>query len=330
VISPFCRTRDDIIYMLLTDIINSMRPRQWVKNLVIFGALLFVPGAVKKPECWLYAVIGFAAFCLLSGAVYLINDIVDKPKDVLHPRKKLRPIAAGRVQAPVAIASAAIVAIIGFALCYWVDTIGNKPEFIPETSKEPYGLTIIAASYVILMLLYSFWLKREIILDVLILSVGFVIRAVAGGFALDVRISPWLLATTLFISLFLALGKRRAEIKELEDAAGSHRDVLDTYSVQLIDSLLVVSAAANIMSYSLYTFLHDFSNGGVNGGQFGGDIRMMFTVPFVIYGIFRYLHLIIHYDIGERPHEVITHDDGRLIFCVIGWVITVLFMLSLK
>lgn len=315
--------------MLLAYVIKSMRPRQWVKNLVVFGALLFVPGAVRVPQCWYYAVGGFAAFCMLSGAIYLVNDIIDKQKDAVHPRKKHRPIAAGKLQPPAAIVSAIVAALIGFALCFWIDTIGNKPAF-DETSHEPYGLTIIAASYVFLMVLYSFWLKREIILDVLILAIGFVLRAVAGGFALDVRISPWLLATTLFISLFLALGKRRAEIKELEGAAGSHRDVLDSYSVGLIDSLLVVCAAANIMSYSLYTFLHDFGNNDTNGIGVGGDIRLMFTVPFVIYGIFRYLHLVFHYDIGERPHEVITHDDGRLIACVIGWVITVLFMLSLK
>ena len=315
--------------MLITYVIKSMRPRQWVKNLVVFSALMFVPGAVRFPQCWYYAIAGFAAFCMLSGAIYLINDILDKQKDAVHPRKKHRPIAAGKLQPPAAIASAVVAALVGFALCFWIDTIGNKPTF-DGTSHEPYGLTIIAASYVIIMVLYSFWLKREIILDVLILSIGFVLRAVAGGFALDVRISPWLLATTLFISLFLALGKRRAEIKELEGAAGSHRDVLDRYSVGLIDSLLVVCAAANIMSYSLYTFLHDFGNSAANGEPVGGDIRLMFSVPFVIYGIFRYLHLVFHYDIGERPHEVITHDDGRLIACVIGWVIIVLFMLSLK
>jgi len=315
--------------MPLTYVIKSMRPRQWVKNLVVFSALLFVPGAVKVPQCWLYAFGAFVAFCFLSGAIYLINDVVDKSKDMLHPRKKDRPIAAGKLQPPMAIASAIAALVIGFALCFLIDTIVGKPKFM-ETAHEPFGLSIIAFAYVILMVLYSYWLKREIILDVLILAIGFVLRAVAGGFALDVRISPWLLATTLFISLFLALGKRRAEMKELESAAGSHRHVLDTYSVSLIDSLLVVCAAANIMSYSLYTFLHDFGTTGSNGEAVGGDIRLMFTIPFVIYGIFRYLHLVFHYDIGERPHEVITHDDNRLIICVVGWVIVVIFMLSLK
>ncbi len=315
--------------MPLTYVIKSMRPRQWVKNLVVFGALLFVPGAVRLPACWLYAFGAFAAFCFLSGAIYLLNDVVDRSKDMLHPRKKNRPIAAGKLKPSMAIASAIVALVIGFALCFLIDTIAAKPMFT-ETAHEPYGLTIVAFSYVILMVLYSYWLKREIILDVLILAIGFVLRAVAGGFALDVRISPWLLATTLFISLFLALGKRRAEIKELESAAGSHREVLDNYSVSLIDSLLVVCASANIMSYSLYTFLHDFGTNASNGEVVGGDLRLMFSIPFVIYGIFRYLHLVFHYDVGERPHEVITHDDNRLIICVIGWIIIVIFMLSLK
>jgi 4-hydroxybenzoate polyprenyltransferase len=322
--------------MLLGYIIKSMRPRQWVKNLVVFGALMFVPGAVKSGACWAYAVGAFAAFCFISGAIYLINDVADRHRDVMHPRKKKRPIASGKLSAAAAVISAIIALIIGLAICFGIDTVASKPQF-PETYPEPYGLTITAASYVILMLLYSYLIKREIILDVLALSIGFVLRAAAGGFALDVRISPWLLATTLFVSLFLALGKRRAEIVELERDAESHRDVLAKYSVRLIDALLIVCAAANIMSYSLYTFLHDLgTNAAINiagnnpaNTQIQGDIHLMFTVPFVIYGIFRYLHLLFKHDMGASPDEVLTRD-GRIILCIILWAITVLFVLSLK
>jgi 4-hydroxybenzoate polyprenyltransferase len=315
---------------MLADVLKSMRPRQWVKNLIVFGALMFVPGAVREWECWLYTIGAFVAFCLVSGAIYLINDIVDKPKDIVHPRKKLRPIASGRLPANAAIVSAIISLIIGIALCVWIDFIAAKPAF-PETSHEPYGLTGTALAYIALMFLYSFLLKREIILDVLILSIGFVLRAVAGGFALDVRISPWLLATTFFISLFLALGKRRGEIRELEEVAPSHRDVLDKYSIRLIDNLLVVCAAANIMSYSLYTFLHDLGDNSndIASQTSGLGVGLMFTVPFVVYGIFRYLHLVFKHDLGASPDEVLT-TDGRLIACVILWVLVVLFMLSLR
>ena len=313
---------------MLTYIIKSMRPRQWVKNLVVFGALIFVPGAVREPLCWFYAALAFVAFCLVSGGVYLINDILDRPKDMLHPRKKMRPIASGMLPLGTALSAAFIALIAGLVICLWLDSITGKPEF-PETSRLQDGLTLTAVAYIVLMFLYSFFLKREIILDVLILSIGFVLRAAAGGLALDVRISPWLLATTFFISLFLALGKRRGEIKDLEECAALHRDVLDKYSVRLIDNLLVVSAAANIMSYSLYTFLHDLGKNpiGISNGSQG--IGLMFTVPFVVYGIFRYLYLVFKHDLGANPDEVLT-TDIRLIICVLLWVLTVLFMLSLK
>jgi 4-hydroxybenzoate polyprenyltransferase len=314
--------------MMLGYVIKSMRPRQWVKNLVVFGALVFVPGAVREGMCWLYAASAFVAFCLVSGGIYLINDIVDKPRDILHPRKKFRPITSGKLPLSAAVSAAVISLVAGLAICIWLDSAGPKPVF-PETSREPYGLTLTAIAYIVLMFLYSFLLKREIILDVLILSIGFVLRAVAGGFALDVRISPWLLATTFFISLFLALGKRRGEIKELETAAPLHRDVLDKYSVRLIDNLLVVCAAANIMSYSLYTFLHDLGKNPSDISNQPAGIGLMFTLPFVVYGIFRYLHLVFKHDLGSSPDEVLT-SDGRLIICVALWVLTVLFMLSLK
>ncbi len=309
------------------NIIKSMRPRQWVKNLVVFGALMFVPGAVKFLECWQYTIAAFAAFCLISGAVYLINDIADRPRDAIHPRKKLRPIASGGLGIEAAVISAMLALIIGLAICLIVDSATLKPQF-PETVHEPYGLTITAISYTVLMILYTFFLKREIILDVLVLALGFVLRAVAGGVALDVRISPWLLATTLFVSLFLALGKRRGEIKELEHAAGEHRGVLAQYSVGLIDALLIVCAAANIMSYSLYTFLHDLGNERTSG-QLNSGAQLMFTVPFVIYGIFRYMHLVFKHDKGSAPDEVLT-NDARLMACVALWVLTVLFMLSFR
>ncbi len=322
---------------MFADVIKSMRPRQWVKNLVVFGALMFVPGAVYRYECWLYSIGAFVAFCLIAGSIYLVNDIVDKPRDILHPRKKFRPIASGKLGQTPAIIWAAVFFMVGFAICIWIDSIGNKPEFIPETRITPNGLTLTALSYVVLMFLYSFFLKREIILDVIILAIGFVLRAAAGGFALSVRISPWLLATTFFISLFLALGKRRGEIKELEEDAASHRNVLAKYSERLIDNLLIVCAAANIMSYSLYTFLHEIGNASTTGNYglvanynspFGG-IGLMLTVPFVVYGIFRYLYLVIRRDLGATPDEVLT-TDLRLIICVALWVISVLFILSLR
>jgi 4-hydroxybenzoate polyprenyltransferase len=312
---------------MFTALIKSLRPKQWTKNFLVFGALVFIPGAIAIPGLGLRALIAFFLFSFASGAGYLINDVADREYDRTHPRKKHRPIASGELSVPIAIAAAVILFIIVIIGSLYLDrtSVSLPPSAKPlDGSRFPFLMTI--AGYIILTFLYSGIFKKIPLLDVLVLSIGFTLRAVGGAVALKVIFSPWLLLCTGLLALYLALGKRRQEIVRLmnhgeapgESQSAGRRTSLSGYTIPLLDQLLIMSASVNIMSYSLYTF-------SASGHP---DNRLMLTIPFVIYGIFRYHSLIHKEDAGEAPDEVLI-NDRPLVVCLILWVlsVTILFFL---
>jgi len=264
-------------------LLRSMRPRQWPKNAFVFAALIFDLQLIQIDSV-LRALAGFVLLCLVSSAVYLVNDLADVEADRAHPVKRRRPLASGSLSPGVAVAAAAVLAAValvgGFAL------------------STTFGEIVLA--YGLLNLLYSFGLKHVPIVDVLVVAAGFVLRVAAGVSLIIVeRFSPWLYVCMTLLALLIAFGKRRAEIVLLEDTAGAHRRVLDGYTIPLLDQLLSIVSAATIVAYSLYTFSAE--NLPVNH-------LMMLTIPFVLYGIFRYLHLIHVENAGGSPEELVFTD----------------------
>ena len=257
----------------------AMRPKQWIKNFFVFAGLIFSGNLLNLPML-LKVTGGFLVFCLLSGAVYLINDIVDVEKDRSHPRKKNRPLAAGLISSRGAAYAAAAAAAAALAAAFALSATTG----------------LIAASYFIMMLLYSFYLKSIIILDVFTIALGFVLRVVAGTEVIMVYLSPWAVMCTFFLALFLALGKRRNEKVVLGENANNHRVSLETYSLALIDQLISVVTTSTVVSYFLYTF------------KTGQHLTSMITIPFVLFGLFRYLHLVYSENSGGSPEEIVIHD----------------------
>lgn len=285
------------------DIISLLRPRQWTKNLLLFAGLIFSLNLLK----WTLlrdSLIAFFSFCLLSSCVYIVNDIVDIEEDRKHPRKKNRPLAAGKIGTRQAVAVLIFLLIISLCLAWSINTL----------------FLVLGLIFFALCLAYSLWLKYMVILDVFTIAFGFLLRAAAGGVAINVEISPWLLVCTLLLSLFLALTKRRQESINLEDHGKLHRKVLEHYSVQYLDQLISIVTAATILAYSFYTFTASPSS------------LYMLTIPFVIYGIFRYLYLVHKEKLGENPEEILLSDTPMLIN-IIFWglaSILILYMDCLK
>ena len=283
---------------MLKAIIRAMRPRQWAKNVFIFAALVF-DEQLTQQEPLLRTIAGFVLLCAISSAVYLVNDIADVESDRQHPTKRNRPIAAGQLSVPLALALAIALAVIalaaGFALATsfgWIITI-----------------------YFVLNLLYSLWLKHKPIIDVMIIAAGFVLRVAAGVALIEVaRFSPWLYVCTTLLALIIGFGKRRAEIILLSDGANAHRKVLDGYTLEFLDQLIVVVSASTIMAYSLYTF---------SASNLPPNNRMMLTIPFVIYGVFRYLYLIHVEDAGGAPEELILKDRPLLATLILWGMLAV-------
>lgn len=281
-----------------------MRPRQWTKNGFIFFALIF-DKQLFSPEPFFRTLQGFFLFCLISSAVYLFNDIADIEGDRQHPQKKHRPLASGLLPIGVAFGAAIVLAIVALVLGYFL-----KPAFAG-----------ILAVYLVLNLLYSRWLKHVPILDVMIISSGFVLRVAAGVVLITVeRFSPWLYMITILFSLYIGLGKRRAEINLLEQGASAHRKVLDGYTIPLLDQYITIVSGMTIIAYSLYTF--SAPNLPVNHS-------MMLTIPFVVYGIFRYLQLIQTGHAAGAPDEVALKDRPLQITVVLwGLAVIAVFYLS--
>ncbi len=276
----------------------SMRPKQWSKNMLVFAGLLFSRDIFILSKLT-HALAAFLLFCLVSSATYLINDVVDRKKDALHPKKKNRPIAAGKLAPATALFFATFFVGISLVAAFRLDVY--------------FGL--ILSTYFIFTLAYSFHLKNVIILDVLIIASGFVFRAVGGTFAIQENVSSWLIICTIFFALFMALGKRRAEIISLGDEAGDVRATLAHYDQTYLDHLITISTAACLMSYALYTLDTEVVE------KF--DTRMLvLTIPLVIFGLFRYLYLIYHLNLGETPENAVWGDRPILI-CVAVYITVV-------
>ena len=292
--------------MRLTDLFISMRPRQWTKNLVVFAALIF-DQKLSDPYLFRLCLQGFAAFCMFSSSVYLLNDLKDRKQDAAHPIKRNRPIASGRLSSSAAWGS--LVVLLGVALGLSVG-LGR-------------GFVGVGISYLVLNILYSFALRKVVILDVIAIATGFVLRAIAGaailrGAGLDVVISPWLLICTFFLSLFLALGKRHNELKVVD---GGHRPSLRGYSLAFIDRLLVITAGTTLLAYSIYTIWPDTVENF-------GTTRLVYTIPFVFYGLCRYLYLVTEEDKGGDPSEMLISQKS-IILTVFLWFVCVAWILYL-
>jgi len=268
---------------------TSLRPSQWVKNLLVFAALVFGHKA-GDPTAVSQAAIAFLLFCAAASGIYLLNDIRDRESDQLHPLKLTRPIASGAL--PVSIAgTASFVLILG--ACLGSRWLGNA-----------FSLTLIG--FVVLQFAYTFALKRIVIIDVFAVALGFVLRAAGGASAIRVEMSSWLLVCSLTLALFLALAKRRHEVILLEDKAEEHRASLSQYSPYFLDQLIGVVTAATVMAYALYTLSPD------TVVKFGTH-RLVFTLPFVLYGVFRYLYLVHQKQGGANPTRMFLTDPALLV-----------------
>lgn len=283
---------------LAMSLVLSLRPSQWTKNLIIFLPLMFGQRLLYVRDV-AFAVAAFAIFCGLSGVVYLINDVADREADRIHPTKRQRPIASGALPVPLALATAAILAAAALGAAFWL-----RPAF---------GL--LGTLYLALLASYSGPLKHLVIIDVLTIAIGFVLRAAAGAVVIGVAISHWLLILTILLALFLALSKRRHELVLLADGATSHRRILQEYSPYLLDQMISVVTASTLVAYAFYTVSPE------TVAKFGTD-RLVWTLPFPLYGIFRYLYLVHQKEGGGSPAEMLLNDRPLLV-CVALWAITV-------
>ena len=276
-----------------------MRPRQWTKNALLFAGIIF---AAKLGDGlrWLEAVAAFAAYCAASSAAYLVNDVRDAEHDRAHPVKRSRPVARGELSAPTAYVLAAVLAAMSVALVV------------------PLGWPSLAflGAFFVLQVAYTAQLKHVVLIDVMTIAGLFVVRAAAGAAAVHVRISPWLLLCTALLALFLALAKRRGELVLVGADAAPGRPVLEGYSLALVDQLVSVVAACTVIAYSLYTFTARDSK------------ALMATIPFVVFGVFRYLLLIHRQDLGEEPEEVLLRDRP-ILACIAAWAVCAAVILVL-
>ena len=295
---------------MIVALLEGLRPRQWTKNLLLFAGVLFSQ-QLDHPVFLLRAAGGFIAFSLLSGAVYLLNDLTDVEADRRHPVKRSRPIASGRLPIQVAWVSLAPILIAVVVLSGWLGP----------------GFAIVAAIYFASNLAYSYGLKHQVLLDVFVIASGFVLRAIAGVELLlpilpSTTLSPWLLVCTFFGALFLALAKRRRELDNAGTIAGEQRHVLNHYTPELLEGLLLISAATSLLSYALYTIWP------ATVAKFGTE-ALLYTVPLVAYGIFRYLYLVRVADTSEDPSQVLL-TDRPLACCVLLYLAAVLIILYLR
>lgn len=283
----------------------SLRPHQWSKNLLVFAALIF-SGELIHPDHLLKSLFTFFLFSFVAGCIYVWNDLKDIAGDRLHPAKKYRPIAAGKIKPRQAL----LFSIILLAFSYLASCFVS------------IHLTYVLILYSILNFLYSSYLKYIVILDILIVAVGYVLRAVAGAVAIQVAISPWLLVCTFFLALFLVIGKRRAELVRWGENSIEYRPILFEYNAGILDQMIGVVTAATILGYALYTL-------DVQTVQKFGTYNLIYTVPFVVYGIFRYFYLIYKKDLGGTP-EMILIQDRPILINIFFWVLSVFFIIYLK
>ena len=287
---------------VLLNLLISLRPGQWTKNLFVFAALVFAErlndaGAVAR------SVAAFLIFCALSSTVYLINDVLDREQDRRHPLKAGRPIASGAIAPALAIG---VAAVLGFAAI--IAALGLGWLFFQ-----------IAAAYLVLLIAYSAFLKHIVILDVLTIAAGFTLRAAAGAAAIVVPMSHWLLVCTTLLALFIALSKRRHELTLLAEKAIDHRPILGDYTPYLLDQMVSVVTASTLIAYAFYTISPETT------AKFGTDLLSL-TIPFPLYGIFRYLFLVHQRDKGGSPAELVV-NDRPLLACVALWALSVILII---
>ncbi len=288
---------------MFKDILFSFRPKQWTKNLFIFSALIFDRQLTNSSSLSITCA-GFLIFCALSSSVYVFNDVFDLEADKNHPTKKNRPIASGRLDKRLAIAIAIILATGALVFAFLLSL----------------SFFLICLSYLFINLLYSKWLKHLPVIDVLIVASGFVLRVAAGVMLIQVeRFSPWLYVVTTLLALFIGFGKRRAELALLASAANQHRTVFDGYTLDYLDQLITIVSGTTIIGYSLYTF---------SAPNLPANHAMMLTIPFVLYGIFRYLYLIKVKESGGAPEELLI-SDRPLQITILLWGISVLVIFYL-
>lgn len=285
---------------MLSALFKSMRPRQWSKNVFVLAAVVF-DKKLLNPEAVGKSLAGMILFCLLSSSVYLINDILDAEADRNHPQKRNRPIASGKLPVSVAATAALLIIIITIPLSFLLSNL--------------FGW--IALVYFLVNLAYSTRLKHIPLIDVLIIAAGFVLRVAAGVSLIEVeRFSPWLYVVTTLLALYIGFGKRRAELTLLQNDANNHRRVLEGYNLALLDQLITIVSGTTIVAYSLYTF---------SAPNLPDNHSMMLTIPFVIYGIFRYLYLIQVEQAGGAPEDIVL-TDRPLQITVLLWGLSVLFV----
>lgn len=286
---------------MLKAFIKTMRPRQWTKNVFLFAAIVF-DRQLTDPTAIGRAIAGFILFSLLSSCVYIFNDVADIEADRKHPKKQFRPIAAGELPVPVAIIGAILIIAITLPISFWISI--------------DFGS--LALLYFIINIAYSTWLKHVALIDVMIIASGFLLRVAAGVSLIQVeRFSPWLYVVTTLFALFIGFGKRRAELTMLAQEAKNHRRVLDGYSIPFLDQLITIVSSTTIIAYSLYTF---------SAPNVPPNHSLMLTIPFVLYGIFRYLYLIKIEEIGGAPEEIVLSDRPlQITFLLWGSFVLIIF-----
>jgi len=278
-------------------LIEALRPRQWTKNVFVFAGLVF-GGRLFDRASILRELGAFAIFCVAASAVYLANDAADREHDARHPLKRARPVASGRLPVPFVLAVSAALTAAALA----------------ASAALSRGLLWIVVGYLAMSFAYSAGLKRVFLVDVMIVAFGFVLRAAAGAAVLGVEISPWLLCCSFLLALFLALGKRRAELALLGDDAATHRATLEQYTVPLVDRWVTALSGATIVSYALYTQ-------SPRTVEHFGTTNLLYTVPFVVYALFRYQQLVTRDGSGGDPGLVLAHSPGILV-ALLGWAAT--------
>jgi 4-hydroxybenzoate polyprenyltransferase len=288
--------------MKILAIIKSLRLQQWIKNFFVFAPLIFSQNVFNLPLL-IKTVLAFVLFCILSGASYLLNDIQDLDEDKLHPKKSKRPLASGKLEKKHALFASLLLVLLGLTGAYFLNI----------------NFFIVLLVYFILQIAYSNWLKHVVIIDVFLIATGYFLRVIAGGLAISVQISPWLFICSILIALFLALSKRRHELVLLAKNAEIHRPILKEYTPQLLDQMIAVVTASTVVSYCLYTVSSETVE------KFG-TMNLLFTVPFVLYGIFRYLYLVHQKDEGGSPEALIIKDKPLLVDLFL-WIVTAMLIL---
>ena len=288
--------------MKIFEIIKSLRIQQWIKNLFVFAPLIFSQKVFVLP-LFIKTVLAFVLFCILTGAAYLLNDIQDLEEDKLHPVKSKRPLASGRLEKKKALFAGILLGIVALSGAYFLNI----------------SFFAVLLLYSILQIAYSSWLKHVVIIDVFLIAAGYFLRVIAGGLAIQVQISPWLFICTILLALFLALSKRRHELVVLDKKAETHRPILREYTPQLLDQMIAVVTASTVISYCLYTISTE------TVAKYG-TMNMIFTLPFVLYGIFRYLYLVHQKEGGGSPEALIIKDKPLLVDLFL-WIVAAMVIL---